>query len=95
MTILKVQKVLPLFLSPSPNTRIKILLSNRNKGVGVRTFRQYFSTLQQTLPTEPFHLPAEPFNPSTLQPFNLSTILPILPIKALNNYRKNGSKYNK
>ena len=77
MTILKVQKVLPLFLSPSSNTRIKILLSNRNKGVGVRTFRQYFSTLQQTLPTEPFNLPAEPFNPST---FNLSTILPILSI---------------
>ena len=58
MTILKVQKVLTLFLSPSPNTRIKILLSNRNKGVGVRTFRQYFSTFRQ--------------NPSTLQPFNHS-----------------------
>ena len=72
MTILKVRKVLPLFLSPSPNTRIKILLSNRNKGVGVRTFRQYFSTFQQTLPTEPFTLPAEPFNLSILQPFNHS-----------------------
>ena len=63
MTILKVRKVLPLFLSPSPNTHIKILLSNRNKGVGVRTFDSIFQPSGRTF---------QSFNPSTLQPFNYS-----------------------